>query len=444
MLEKLYSSQSEKALLGLLISKPNLSRRVVGSISPTDFFIKENEMVYIAFLNSYQKNGTVDQILLIEELSLISKKSKEEWVDYVGELILEKGLESNVEQYALIIKEKQQTRALEETLKESVNIVSTGTESVSELIGQVESKIFNVTKNRELKDFTNVNDLTDEYQEKLKRMEEEGFQEGIRTKISPLDEKIGGLKGGEFIILAARPSMGKTAVALEIGKNVSFTKNVGMFSLEMPSEQLIKRMISSEAMIDQRQINKVSTMNQLSKNRVEAAIATVKKLNLWIDDSASIKVGELAWKARKLNDLHGLDLIIIDYLQLIESETKSSENRQQAISDISRQLKQLARELDIPVIALSQLSRNVEKREDKRPQMSDIRESGAIEQDADLIMFLYREDYYKQKNEGNLNNKPISDLEIIISKHRNGPTGVVKLGLDLNHGKISAIHTTYK
>ncbi len=439
---ELFSEKTERALLGLLIFKPELSKRVVGLISSTDFYFKENALIFTAFLNCFSKMGTVDEILLIEELSSMSNKSKNEWVDYVSLLILEKGLESNVEKYTLLIKEKQQTRALEETLKESVSIVSEGTESVSELIGKVETKIFNVTKNRELKDFLNVETLTSDYQMKVKKMEQEGFQDGLKTKIGPLDEKIGGLKGGEFIVLAGRPSMGKTAVALEIGKNISESHNVGIFSLEMPSEQLIKRMISSEAMIDQKQINRVSTMNQISQNRVESAINKIKGLNLWIDDSATLKVGELAWKARKLNDLHNVDLIIIDYLQLINSESNNADNRQQAISDISRQLKSLARELDIPVIALSQLSRNVEKREDKRPQMSDIRESGAIEQDADLIMFIFREDYYKQKEE-NTQTKPISDLEIIISKHRNGPTGIVKLGFDLSHGKIKAIHTTY-
>ena len=438
---ELFSEKTEKALLGLLILKPSLLKRIIGSIQPTDFYNKKNQLVFQAILNSFKKHNSSDEVLVIEELSILIPGSKDDIFSYVAELISYSGIETNIDKYVNIIKEKQQTRALESTLKESIDIVSTSGTSVSELIGQVESKIFNVTKNRELKDFKNINSLTEEYQIKMKRMNEEGYQEGLRTKIASLDEKIGGLKDGEFIIVAARPSMGKTAFALEISKNISFSKNVGLFSLEMPAEQLIKRMVSSESMIDQRDFNKMSQMSQMSKARLVSGFEKIGKLNLWIDDSATLKIGELSWKARKLNDLHNLDLIVIDYLQLIESENRLGDNRQQAISDISRQLKALARELEIPIIALSQLSRRVEQREDKRPQMSDIRESGAIEQDADIIMFLYREDYYKHDN--NSLKKPMSDLEVIISKHRNGPTGIVRLGLDLTYGKISSMNSMY-
>ena len=443
MSTELYSEKTEKALLGLLITNPNLIKIVVGNIESPDFYFKDNELIFQSLLNSFAKLNTSDKVLLLEELSIISDKPKKEWIDYFSVLIMEKGLESNIEKYTHIIKEKQQARLLKKTLEESVKMVSSGTNSVSELIGQVESKIFGVTKNRKLKDFSDIATLTNEFQIKMKKMEEEGYQDGIKTQISSLDSKIGGLKGGEFVVIAARPSMGKTAFALEIAKNVSRTKNVGLFSLEMPSEQLIKRMISSESMMGQEKFREMKNMSQISSARMNSAIDIVKNLNLWIDDSATLKVGELSWKVRKLNDLHNLDLVIIDYLQLIDSNEKLSENRQQAISEISRQLKALARELDIPVIALSQLSRRVEQREDKRPQMSDIRESGAIEQDADLIMFLFREDYYNH-SENETDIKAISDLEVIISKHRNGPTGIVRLGLDLRYGKISTMHTIYK
>ncbi len=440
MSAKLFSEKTERALLGLLISKPHLTKRVTGTINPGDFYFKENNLVFQAILNSFKIHNSADEILIAEELSILSSESKEKMFSYITELIMDSGIETNIEKYINIIKEKQQTRSLESTLKESISIVSSSSgNSVSELIGQVESKIYNVTKNRELKDFKNVNILTEEYQLKMKKMSEEGYQEGLRTKITSLDKKIGGLKDGEFIIVAARPSMGKTAFALEIAKNISVAKNVGFFSLEMPAEQLIKRMISSESMIEQREFNKMSQMSQISNARLTTSIDKIRRLNLWIDDSASLKIGELSWKARKLNSLHNLDLIVIDYLQLIESETNTRDNRQQAIADISRQLKGLARELKIPIIALSQLSRRVEQREDKRPQMSDIRESGAIEQDADIIMFLYREDYYKHDEQST--KKPMSDLEVIISKHRNGPTGIVRLGLDLTYGKISSMNS---
>lgn len=439
---ELFSQKTERALLGLVITKPDLMSEISGAIEPSDFFFKDNGLVFEAIQKSFELHGTADEVLIAEELPKISEKPKAEWLTIISSLIFDKGIETNIEKYIAIIKDKKQTRDLETTLKDSVKLVSEGGESVSDLIGKVENKIQDVTKARELKDFDDISQLTGEYQSKLIKMQEEGYQSGLRTKISSLDEKIGGLKGGEFIIVAARPSMGKTAFSLEIAKNVSKTKNVGFFSLEMPSEQLISRMISSESMVNSRKFGKAGAMNQMEEKRVESSIELIKSMNLWIDDSASTKIGELTWKARKLHSKHGLDLIVIDYLQLIDSETKVGENRQQAISDISRQLKALARELEIPVIALSQLSRKVESREDKRPQMSDIRESGAIEQDADIIMFLYREDYYKHKEDAGVQ-KPMSDLEVIISKHRNGPTGVVKLGLDLTFGKVSSIHTAY-
>jgi len=438
MAVELFSEKIEKALLGLLISKPILTKKIVGLIDAEDFYFNNHKAVFKAIFDTFQKHNSADEILITEELVLLSSLPKNEIISFIADLMVEKGLESNIDKYVSVIKEKKEIRSLEKSLKESVDLVTNTGTSISDLIGQVESKIYEIGKNRKFKDFKNIIELTSEYELKMKQIDENGFQDGLRTKITFLDEKIGGLKNGEFIIIAARPSMGKTAFALEIAKNISTSKNVGFFSLEMPSEQLIKRLISSESNIDQRKFNKVSKMNQLEQARLNSGIQKIKSLNLWIDDSPSLKTGELAWKARRLNDIHNLDLIIIDYLQLIEGDSNSSDNRQQAVSDISRQLKSLARELDIPVISISQLSRRVEQREDKRPQMSDIRESGAIEQDADIIMFLYREDYYKH-GEDNLINQEMSDLEVIISKHRNGPTGVVKLRLSLKYGKISSM-----
>lgn len=442
MAKELFSEQTEKSLLGLLLSKPDLMKKATGLIESSDFYFTNNSFLYRALISSYSIHSSVDIVFVSEELIKISDKNVKLWIDYMAQLILGKGIESNLNKYISIIKEKKQTRELQETLKDSMKLVSEGgAQSVSELIGQVETKIKIVTKKRELKDFYNIKKLTSEFEIKIEMMKKGGYQNGIKTKITALDEKIGGLQGGQFIIIAARPSMGKTAFALEISKNISKSKNVGFFSLEMPADQLIARMISSETLLNSNILTKPQNMNGRDASRLAAGLEAIKKLHLWIDDSASLKISELSWKARKLSDLHQLDLIVIDYLQLIESESNYSDNRQQSISDISRQLKSLARELNIPVIALSQLSRRVEQREDKRPQMSDIRESGAIEQDADIIMFLYREDYYK--NFDDIKTKPSSDLEVIISKHRNGPTGLVKLRLDLKHGKIETANTTY-
>ncbi len=435
----LHSEQAEKLLLGLLISNNQLVSKVAGLINSDDFFILENQELYQAINNSFQKHSSADSPFLLEELVLISSKSKGQWIDYISEISLEKGVENNIEKYVELIKEKKQTRELKNTLINSVDLVEKGGNSISNLIGQVESKIQDITRQRELKDFENIESLTQEFLLKMKQQQEEGYQSGLRTGYPALDRSLGGLKGGQFIVVAARPSMGKTAFSLEIAKNIALKGNkVGFFSLEMPSDQLILRMLSSESMIDPKTMFSPNTsLNQMQLERLNYAKSKIKSMEMRIDDSATLKIGELAWKARKAKEQDGLDLIIIDYLQLIDSESNGGESRQQIISDISRQLKAIARELDIPVIALSQLSRRVENRDNKRPMMSDIRESGAVEQDADIIMLLYREDYYKSDEDKNKTSHNV--LEVIIGKNRNGATGSVKLVLDLAHGKLMSL-----
>ncbi len=439
MTTNFYSQQSENKLLGLILSDNSVMKKIAGSVEPGDFYLPENQILYKAILSSFEKHSSADTPFLLEELSLISPKAKEEWMDVFATLILEKGLESNVERYIGLIKEKKQTRELKDTLSQSVDLVNKGGDSVTNLIGHVESKIQDITRQRELKDLEPMDSLTDEFIVKMKKIEEEGVQSGIRVGIPQLDKQLGGLQAGQFIIIAARPSIGKTAFSLEIAKNVAKSGyKVGFFSLEMPSDQLIMRMLSSESMIKSRSMYVPNRpLNQMAKTRLEVAQETIKKMPMRIDDSASLKIGELAWKARKAKEVEGLDLIVVDYLQLIDTESRNGDSRQQVISDISRQLKALARELEIPVIALSQLSRRVEGRDNKRPMMSDIRESGAIEQDADIIMFLYREDYYKSPEERNSNTH--QDLEVIIGKNRNGATSTVRLGLDLEHGKVMTL-----
>ncbi len=435
--EKLYSEQSENKLIGLILHDNSLMTKIAGSIDSEDFYIKDNQILFVAIQNAFSKHSSADIPFLVEELSHISTRPKEEWMNYFSKLISEKGLVPNIEKYVELIKEKRQSRLLRETLASSAELVGEGKDNVTSLIGQVESKIQDITRQRELKDFEGLDKLTSEFLLKMKKIEEEGIQSGIRTGIAPLDKAMGGMQAGQFIIIAARPSMGKTAFALDIAKNVAKQgKKVGFFSLEMPSDQLIMRMLSSEAMINSRMLYKQNRpLNQQQRTKLEIAQETVRTMSMRIDDSASLKIGELAWKARKAKEADGLDLILIDYLQLIDSDSNTSnESRQQIISEISRQLKSIARELEIPVIALSQLSRKVESRDNKRPMMSDIRESGAIEQDADIIMFLYRDDYYK--NPEDRSSQSHSDLEVIIGKNRNGSTNTIKLGIDLEHSKI--------
>ncbi len=435
--KNLHTEQAENKLLGLVLSNNSLMTKIAGLIDSVDFYFKENQILFEAIELAFKKHSSADTPFLLEELLILSPKSKEEWMNYFGKLITEKGLEPNLEKYIELIKEKRQARDLKETLASSVEMVTSGGDSVTNLIGHVESRIQDITRQRDLKDFEDIESLTNEFIIKMKKIEEEGISSGTKTGIPPLDKMMGGMQPGQFIIVAARPSMGKTAFALEIAKNVAKgKKKVGFFSLEMPADQIILRMISSESTINSRRIFQPNV--SLSHNeimRLDNAQNIVKGMSMRIDDSATLKISELAWKARKAKETEGLDLIVIDYLQLIDSDsTNSNESRQQVISDISRQLKAIARELEIPVISLSQLSRKVESRDNKRPMMSDIRESGAIEQDADIIMFLYREDYYK-KDEDKASHSH-SDLEVIIGKNRNGQTGTVKLGIDLEHSKI--------
>lgn len=437
----LHSQQAENKLLGLIISDNSLMSKIAGLLESADFYIPENQIIFKAITNSFKKHNSADTPFLLEELILLSPKSTSDWMDYLAMLKIEKGFEKNIDKYVDLIKEKKQTRDLKSTLASSVDLVEKGGESVTNLIGHVESKIQDITRQKELKDFQEVDTLTNEFLLKMKRIEEEGVQSGIRMGIAPLDKALGGMQPGQFIIVAARPSMGKTAFSLDIAKNVAKSgKKVGFFSLEMPSDQIILRMLASESMINSRTLFQPNRpLNQHNKTKLEIAQETIKKMQMRIDDSASLKIGELAWKARKAKETNGLDIIIIDYLQLIDSDS-TSESRQQLISEISRQLKSLARELEIPVIALSQLSRKVEQRDSKRPMMSDIRESGAIEQDADIIMFLYRDDYYKNPEERS--SQSHSDLEVIVAKNRNGQVGTIRLGLDLEHGKVITLQNT--
>lgn len=434
---KFYSEQSEKKLLGLLLKDNQLVTRVAGLIEPADFFDRNHQLLFEGINNSFSKHGNADSALLVEELTLISTLKKEDWLVILSNLIVEKGIESNIEKYVELIKDKRHIRDLRTSLQQAGVMVEKGGESVSSLIGDIEGKIKQISDQKELKDFESMESITNEFLLKMKRIEEEGIQPGIRTGLPRLDQSIGGFQEGQFIIIAARPSMGKTAFALDIAKHMAKNgQRVGFFSLEMPNDQLVMRMLSSESMIKSKSMfNSKYPLNQISRERLEVSSNSISNMTMRIDDSSTLKVGELAWKARKAKEQEGLDIIFIDYLQLVDTETKS-ESRQQQVSEISRQLKALARELKIPVVALSQLSRSVEGRTDKRPMLSDLRESGAIEQDADIIMFLYRDDYYKSKDEQT--SAEHQELEVSIGKNRNGSTGKVILGIDLEHGKISS------
>ncbi|BDV03301.1 MAG: replicative DNA helicase [Candidatus Hepatoplasma scabrum] len=433
------SEETEKAILGLLISDPSLIVKCSGKLKSDHFFNYNYQLIYQILLDNFENANKIDSKILID--FLIKTKPERDaryWKQIIFEILFDKGIEENLLEYIKTILDKKQLRDLNLTLRKSISEIINNQNNPQQVIEQVEGNIFSVTKDRELKDFFKISDLTNTYLDKLNKIKDHGYQEGIKVKLNHFDNILGGFKNGELVVLAGRPSMGKTAVALQFIFNVSSEKKVALFSLEMPSESIIQRFISNDSMVSQDDLRNYDKLNQNKLLRIDNSISTLKNRKIWIDDKAGMKVGELIWKIRKLNSDVELDIVFIDYLQLIESENIRSQSRQEAISNISRAIKSLARELNIPIIALSQLSRKVETREEKRPMMSDLRESGAIEQDADVVLLLYRPKYYHNNEENFKNDNVVEELEVIIAKNRNGKTGIINLDINMEIGKITS------
>ncbi len=443
---------TEEALIGLVLKKATLFFEVEPLLSENDFISPKIISIYIALIlnkDNINDNESFNLLEIAEKaknefVTLVTLKENKnnsnfinneamkwttkDWYDYLTFLVFSAGYESYLDNYIKDIKEYQRIRRFQEILFSSTN--TSDKENSMNLISSLQDKLLELARDIEVKHFVEIDEFADEFYEKL--INQAINNDSLKTHIPSLDTVINGFSPGDFVILAARPSMGKTAFALELTKKIARKKNVAFFSIEMPNEQLLQRLIASDSGTFLNKIKNYSSLTSQQKSSIETAVESIKNLNLWLDDTPGIRLNELVWKARKLNSMHKLDIIFIDYLQLIELD-RYQENRTQQVSIISRTLKALARELKLPIIALSQLSRKLESREDKRPIMSDIRESGSIEQDADLIMFLYRDNYYRKKEEyreGNLQ----EEIEVIISKHRNGPTGVVKLEFDPSIG----------
>jgi len=344
-------------------------------------------------------------------------------VSYLAELAEVVPTAANVEYYARIIAEKALLRRL---IRTATHIVSDGYEredDVDGLLNEAEKKILEVSHQTNAKAFQNIKDVLVDAYDKIELLHnQKGEVTGIPTGFTELDKMTAGFQRNDLIIVAARPSVGKTAFSLNIAQNVATKtdENVAIFSLEMGSDQLVMRMLCAEGNIDAQRL-RTGSLTSDDWAKLTMAMGSLSNAGIYIDDTPGIKVNEIRAKCRRLKQEQGLGMVLIDYLQLIQGSGKSGENRQQEVSEISRTLKGIARELQVPVIALSQLSRGVESRQDKRPMMSDIRESGSIEQDADIVAFLYREDYYDRETE----NK--NTIEIIIAKQRNGPVGSVEL-----------------
>lgn len=426
------SIEAEEAVLGAILVNPMSLGRIVEFLKPETFYKPAHKVIYEAILELFKKNEPIDIVTVSEHL-----RNKEELDiaggrSYINDLALNVVTTANVEFYAKIIQEKEIKRALINAGSEIVSM-SYENEDTDNVLDNAQKLIFNIAAQKDTSDLVPIQDLVvTSYEEIEQRFNNKDELVGVDTGFYDLNNLTSGLRKSDLIILAARPSMGKTAFALNLAQNVAMKtkKGVAIFSLEMPKQQLVKRMLCAEAEVDTQRITS-GNMQPKDWEKLVDAMTRLSDARIYIDDTAGVTATDIKAKCRRLMmEEKDLGLVVIDYLQLMEGGGNTNDRNQQ-ISAISRSLKGLARELDVPIIALSQLSRGVESRPDKRPMMSDLRDSGAIEQDADIIMFIYRDEYY---NRDDVNNK--GKAEVIIAKHRNGPVGTIELLFQSNITKF--------
>ncbi|MEG0180290.1 MAG: replicative DNA helicase [Terrisporobacter sp.] len=417
-----HSVESEQSILGSIILDKDAIITVAETILPGDFYKEAHKIIYQSMLTLSGNNEPIDLITLIEELRKEGHLDNVGGISYLTSLSTIVPTTSNVRYYANIVKEKSVMRQLIKASNEIINLGYDGSTDVEEMLNKAEKQIFDISQEKASDDFQPINlVLQDAYDLIEKLYSDKSDVTGITTGFTDLNKKINGLQRTDLILVAARPAMGKTAFSLNLVQNAALKggASVAVFSLEMSKEQLVQRMLSAQSNVELSKI-KTGTLGESDWPRIIDAMAVLSEANIFIDDTPGIKISEIRSKCRKLKIEKGLDFIMIDYLQLMEGDGKD-ENRQQEIAKISRSLKILAKELNCPVVALSQLSRSPELRKDHRPILSDLRESGSIEQDADIVMFLYRDEYYHDDSE----KKNIG--EIIVAKNRHGETGNVEL-----------------
>jgi len=417
--------EAECGVLGSIIIDPEAIVQVAEFLFPDDFYRDAHRTIYEVILQLYEQREPADFITICDELERRNKLENVGGASYITSLINQVPTSGNVEYYGRIVERNAILRRLIEAAGQ-IAAIAYQEEDADIALDKAEQLIFHISQRHARSDFSLLRDILSEYMNKLDQLHERrGTIVGVPTGFTDLDHLMGGLQKSDLIILAARPAVGKTSLALTMAHNtaIKHQRSVAIFSLEMSKEQLVQRLLSMDAGIDQQRL-RTGWIEDDEWERIVFAMGTLSEANIWIDDTAGISTVEMRSKARRLQAEHGIDLIIVDYLQLMQSMSgsgKRNENRVQEISEISRNLKGLARELNVPVLALAQLSRAVESRQSKVPQLSDLRESGSIEQDADIVMFIYRDDVYNPETE----RKNIAD--IIIAKHRNGPVGEVSL-----------------
>ena len=417
-----HSVESEQSILGSIILDKDAIITVAETIKPSDFYKEAHQIIYESMLKLNSNNEPIDLITLIEELRKEGHLDNIGGISYLTSLSTIVPTTSNVKYYANIVKEKSVMRQLIKASNEIINLGYDASTDVQEILDKAEKNIFDISQEKSGDDIQPINLVLQDTFDMIERLcTQKSDVTGITTGFADLNKKINGLQRTDLILLAARPAMGKTAFSLNLVQNAALKgdASVAVFSLEMSKEQLVQRILSAQSNVELSKI-KTGTLGESDWPRIIDAMAVLSEANIFIDDTPGIKISEIRSKCRRLKIEKGLDLIMIDYLQLMEGEGKN-ENRQQEIAKISRSLKILAKELDCPVVALSQLSRSPELRKDHRPILSDLRESGSIEQDADIVMFLYRDEYYHEDSE----KKNIG--EVIVAKNRHGETGNVEL-----------------
>jgi replicative DNA helicase len=427
--------EAEQAVLGALLLESEALITAMERVRVEDFYSVAHQRIFDAIVGLNEDNQPLDMITLTARLQDQGELEEIGGVSYLAKLIGSVPTAANVEYYAQIVEEKSMLRRL---IRTATNIVSSGYaegDDVGALLNEAEQRILELSSRRAAHGFISIRDVLMDVFERVENLyNHKGGVTGIPSGFPDLDKMTAGFQRSDLIIVAARPSVGKTAFALNIAQNVAVRsgETVAIFSLEMSASQLVQRMICAESNVDATRM-RTGYLEADDWEKLSMAIGSLSEAQVFIDDTPGITVADIRAKCRRLKKDKGLGMIVIDYLQLISGRGKAGENRQQEVSEISRTLKQIARELEVPVIALSQLSRGVEQRQDKRPMMSDLRESGSIEQDADIVSFLYRDDYYDKESE----KKNI--IEIIIAKQRNGPVGTVELVFLKNFNKFVSL-----
>ncbi|MDA5109459.1 MULTISPECIES: replicative DNA helicase [Brevibacillus] len=433
------NNEAEQSVLGAVFLSKEALITAIEILRPEDFYKTAHQRIFKTMQDLYERGEPVDLVTVTAELQDHKLLDEVGGVTYLTEIARSVPTAANIEYYARIVEEKSLLRRLIRTATKIANDGYSREDDVTQILADAERYILEIAQNRNSGGFTPIRDVLLETYERIEFLSQRrGDVTGIPSGYPDLDKMTSGFQRSDLIILAARPSVGKTAFALNVAQNVAARagETVAIFSLEMAASQLVQRMICAEGNLDASRM-RTGWLEEDDWQKLTMAIGTLAKAPIYIDDTPGITVQDIRAKCRRLQAEKGLGLILIDYLQLIQGRGRG-ENRQQEVSEISRTLKGIARELNVPIIALSQLSRSVEQRQDKRPMMSDIRESGSIEQDADIVAFLYRDDYYDKETE----NKNV--IEVIIAKQRNGPTGTVELAFLKEYNKFVSLDNRFR